>query len=173
MDESFRNHGDLLMINQQYQVSFKSGPVVSGDLNVSCHKSHGAACVFEGTVRDINMGRKVIKLCYDINQKLAQKIILDICHEASERYNCPQAVVSVIHSWGELKVGDTSVLVRVGTPHRREAFNIARYVIDELKHRSPIWKKEFYSDGDSGWLKGHTLCQLAHGDSGEESRPPV
>jgi molybdopterin synthase catalytic subunit len=55
-------------------------------------------------------------------------------------------------------VGEVSVLIVAHTPHRAEAFQVCRYVIEELKKRAPIWKKEFYQDGETEWLKGHALC---------------
>lgn len=166
------NRREASMENQQFYVSFKSGPLGPEDLKTSPLKSHGAVCVFEGRVRDQNMGRTVTMLSYDINQQLAKKIILEICYEAVERFNCPKAHITVSHSWGDLKVGDISVIIRVGTAHRREAFDIAQYTIDELKHRSPIWKKEYYTDGDSGWLEGHALCKLSHSAPHSDSSVP-
>ena len=121
-------------------------------------EEHGGECSFVGRVRAHNVGRQVKGIAYDVHEVLAVKSIERIVQEARERWEL-DAHVRVVHRQGHLHVGESSVVVAVTTRHRDEAFRICRYVIDELKHRTPIWKKEYYSDGESQWVQGHALCQ--------------
>ena len=119
---------------------------------------HGGECSFVGRVRSHNLGREVKGMAYDIHEVLARKSLLIIAEEARERWE-KDAHVLVVHRHGYLKLGEPSVLIAASCRHRDEAFRICRHVIDELKHRTPIWKKEYYRDGESQWVQGHALCQ--------------
>ena len=141
---SFKHH---VQVNQN-QIGFKG---------VNLPSDHGAHSQFMGVVRDHNHGKKVLKVEYDAFIPLAEKELKDICHEAEKKWG--PLNVYVHHRLGELFVGDASVIISVSSPHRNEAFEASRYVIEELKKRVPIWKKETYEDGESEWLKGHALCQ--------------
>jgi molybdopterin synthase catalytic subunit len=121
---------------------------------------HGAQLLFHGVVRNSNHGRTVRAVSYDAFIPLAERCFHEICQEATERWGETLQVV-LIHRVGRLEVGDTSVSIAIGLPHRDEAYQASRYVIEELKKRAPIWKKEHYIDGESEWLQGHALC--AHG----------
>ncbi|BDG05554.1 molybdenum cofactor biosynthesis protein MoaE [Anaeromyxobacter oryzae] len=118
--------------------------------------AHGAELVFWGVVRDANEGRRVRAVSYDAHVPLAERTLHDIAEEAVARSRAALRVV-VIHRTGRLEVGEASVVVAVASPHRDEAYEASRYVIEQLKVRSPIWKQEHYADGDSEWLRGHTL----------------
>ncbi|NRA45780.1 MAG: molybdenum cofactor biosynthesis protein MoaE [Oligoflexales bacterium] len=142
------------------QIDFKEGPLNIDDLGTASEDTHGAEAWFMGKVRNLNHGRTVKSLSYDIHSQLAHKVLKEICQEAQSRWE-ESAKAWVMHSYGNLKVGDISVMIKVTCPHRDESFHICRYIIEELKKRAPIWKKEFYSDGESEWLKGHALCQHA------------
>jgi len=109
----------------------------------------GAFIAFEGWVRDHNDGQQVLRLEYEAYSALAEKEGLAIIREAVDRFPVRQA--SCVHRIGELGLGDLAVWVGVSAPHRDEAFLACRYIIDEVKHRVPIWKKEYYLNGDSGW----------------------
>jgi molybdopterin synthase catalytic subunit len=99
---------------------------------------------------------------------LARKVLREISISALQR-NGGKGSVLVWHRIGTLRVGEVSVLIAAHTPHRAEAFAICREVIEELKLRAPIWKKETYADGETGWLRGHSLC--SHGpEKRDESR---
>ena len=110
----------------------------------------GAAVTFEGTVRDHNEGRAVLKLAYQAYDALAVSEGAAIVAEAKARFAIEHAIC--VHRVGELAIGDVAVWVGVSAAHRGAAFDAARYVIDETKKRVPIWKKEFYADGESDWL---------------------
>ncbi len=110
----------------------------------------GGVCVFEGWVRNENEGRTVGRLEYEVYEPLAiiegEKVIA----EAMQQF--PFLEASCVHRAGLLEIGDCAVWVGVSAPHRDEAFKACRFIIDEIKKRLPIWKKEHYVDGDSGWV---------------------
>ena len=110
----------------------------------------GAFVVFEGWVRDHNQGRNVQRLEYEVHEPLAVSEGRKVLLEAIEKFGVNNA--DGVHRQGALEVGDCAVWVAVSSAHREEAFNACRYIIDEIKHRLPIWKKEYYSNGDSGWV---------------------
>ena len=123
----------------------------------------GAEILFLGHVRDINHGRTVVGVSYDAFVPHAEKTLRQICLEASTRWGSELGMV-VHHRLGRLQVGEASVAIAVRSRHRDAAYEVSRYIIEELKERAAIWKKEHYIDGDSEWLKGHALC--SHGRSG-------
>jgi molybdopterin synthase catalytic subunit len=110
----------------------------------------GGYVSFEGWVRDHNEGRAVRRLEYEAFADLAVKEGDLIVSEALERFPIQHALC--VHRTGELAIGELAVWVGVSSAHRGEAFAACRYIIDEVKHRVPIWKKEHYRDGDSGWV---------------------
>ena len=110
----------------------------------------GGYASFEGWVRDHNDGRRVRRLEYEAFEALAIKEGERIVAEAIERYGVRRA--ACVHRVGDLGLGELAVWVGVSAAHRDEAFAACRYIIDEVKHRLPIWKKEHYEDGDSGWV---------------------
>jgi len=110
----------------------------------------GGYASFEGWVRDHNEGRAVKGLEYEAYAELAIKEGDLIVAEALQRFPIKHALC--IHRTGELAIGELAVWVGVSSAHRGEAFDACRYIIDELKHRVPIWKKEHYRNGDSGWV---------------------
>jgi molybdopterin synthase catalytic subunit len=115
----------------------------------------GAVVVFGGTVRDHNAGREVARLSYSVYRPLAERALAEIEEEAVGRFKV--ASCRILHRVGELAIGDLSVVVVVRAPHRAEAFEAARYAIDTVKHRVPIWKREEYSDGTHAYVKGCAL----------------
>lgn len=110
----------------------------------------GGYAAFEGWVRDTNEGRRVSRLEYEAFEPLALREGERILAEASERFGITR--LACVHRLGALGIGELAVWVGASAPHRDEAFRACRYVIDEVKHRLPIWKKEHYTDGDSGWV---------------------
>ena len=110
----------------------------------------GGYVSFEGWVRDQNEGQEVTRLEYEAFQELAVKEGDRIVAEALRRFPVKHALC--IHRVGSLDLGDMAVWVGVSSAHRGEAFDACRYIIDEVKHRLPIWKKEHYRSGNSGWV---------------------
>ena len=117
-------------------------------------ESCGALVVFQGRVRNHNEGRRVLRLEYEAYEALAQKEGGRILDEAMARFAIVHA--GCVHRLGLLSLGDAAVWAGVSAHHRGDAFAACRYIIDEVKARVPIWKKEFYADGESGWVN----CQL-------------
>ena len=107
--------------------------------------SNGGICTFLGVVRDNAEGRPVVKLGYEAYASMALSQMRAIVQEAVERWRLDAVALS--HRTGELQIGEVSVAIAVGAPHRAEAFEACRYIIDTLKTRVPIWKKEFFQDG--------------------------
>lgn len=114
------------------------------------HPAAGAYASFEGWVRNHNEGQSVTRLEYEAYMPVATKEGETICDEARRKF----AIVDVmcIHRVGKLEIGDVAVWVGVTAAHRGAAFDACRYIIDEVKARVPIWKKEHYTSGDSGWI---------------------
>jgi molybdopterin synthase catalytic subunit len=110
----------------------------------------GGYVSFEGWVRDQNEGQEVTRLEYEAFQELAVKEGDRIVVEALRRFPVKHALC--VHRVGSLNLGDMAVWVGVSSAHRGEAFDACRYIIDEVKHRLPIWKKEHYRSGNSGWV---------------------
>ncbi len=101
-------------------------------------------------MRNHNQGRAVERLEYEVYSPLAVKEGNAIIEEARDKFGIEQALC--VHRSGDLALGDIAVVVGVASAHRDEAFRAARYIIDEVKQRLPIWKKEHYTDGDAHWV---------------------
>jgi molybdopterin synthase catalytic subunit len=112
---------------------------------------NGAIVVMSGTVRNQTGGKPVIYLEYQAYKPMALTIFRQIAHNIREKWSNTNRVI-IHHRLGKLVIGDISVLVAVGCPHRGEAFEACRYAIDTLKHNAPIWKKEHFKDGSSNWV---------------------
>ena len=116
---------------------------------VAQHRN-GASILFVGSVRDANDGSPVTALDYSAYTDMAESELASIVLEASERWSTPDIVVE--HRIGSLSLGDASVAIAVGHPHRAEAYEASRYIIEELKRRLPVWKREHYVDGRAEWV---------------------
>lgn len=128
----------------------------------------GALVVFEGWIRDHNEGQDVERLEYEVYRPVAEKEGARIIDEAIERFGVSN--VLCIHREGLLELGDIAVIVCVSSPHRGEAFDACRYIIDQTKSRLPIWKKEHYVSGVSEWVNCEHCAAAghAHGDQGHD-----
>lgn len=120
----------------------------------------GAFCGFEGWVRNRNEGQDVLRLEYEVYEPLAITEGEKILAEAGQRH--PHLHARCVHRSGVLEIGDCAVWVGVVSPHRDEAFLACRYIIDAVKIRLPIWKKEHYAGGDSGWVNCERCAAHAH-----------
>lgn len=136
-----------------------SDEVISGDrvLAQVAASGLGAQILFLGAVRDVNEGKPVVAVSYDAFVPMAETVLREICEEARARFG-HDLRIAVQHRTGKLGVGDVSVAIAVGSVHRDEGYQASRYVIEELKKRVPIWKKEHYENGETEWLRGHALC---------------
>lgn len=115
-------------------------------------RSHqaGAVILFLGTVREMTKDRQTVALDYDAYPEMAQAKMQEIVDEAREKW--PIEGVAVVHRLGHLELGDISIAIAVACPHRHQAFDAGRFLIDELKLRVPVWKKENWSDGTTEWV---------------------
>jgi MoaE-MoaD fusion protein len=109
----------------------------------------GAIATFQGTVRAQSRGREVIALEYEAYSGMAEKVMAEIADEVRERYEL--CSVAVTHRVGRVEIGETSVAIAVSAPHRQDALAACRDVIDALKERVPLWKKELYEGGEE-WI---------------------
>ncbi len=117
----------------------------------------GASIVFTGTVRELNENKKVTGITYDSHDTMVIKSFEEIYNELDQKLKIKDKTVFIEHVKGYVELGEISIIIAVATPHRAEAYIVSRYVIEEIKKRSPIWKKEHYKNEDSKWLKGNPI----------------
>lgn len=122
---------------------------------------HGAGNLFIGFVRDVNLGKKVVAVEYDCFISLAEKVFAQIADEARAKWG-DDTTVLIVHRHGRLVIGEPSIAIYVTTMHRDESYLASRYILEEIKTRAPIWKKEFYVNGETEWVRGHALCGHAN-----------
>ena len=119
--------------------------------------SYGASIIFNGTVRNINENKEVIGITYDSHDELVLKSFEEIYKETAVKLKIIDKAVFIEHIKGYVGLGETSIIIAVACKHRDEAYVLSRYIIEEIKKRSPIWKKEHYKDEQSKWLKGNPI----------------
>ncbi len=112
--------------------------------------ANGAISLFLGTVRDVNDGRTVTGMEYSAYEAMAAHELASIANEAAEKFGGVTLVAE--HRTGSLALGDISVAIAAAHPHRRQALDATRFVIEEIKRRLPIWKREHYADGSLEWV---------------------
>jgi len=114
------------------------------------HNNAGAVCVFLGTVREMTGDRRTTALDYEAYPEMALKKMAELEAEARERWQIIEAVI--VHRVGRLDLGEISVVVVVSCPHRKEAFEACRWLMDTFKEVVPIWKRENWADGGEEWV---------------------
>jgi molybdopterin synthase catalytic subunit len=117
----------------------------------------GASIFFTGTVRNINENKKVLGMTYDSHDELVIKSFEEIYSEADKKLKIDDKAVFIEHVKGYVDLGEISIIIAVACKHRDQAYILSRYIIEEIKKRSPIWKKEHYEGNDSEWLKGNPI----------------
>ena len=118
---------------------------------------YGASIFFTGTVRNQNENKSVIGITYDSHDALVISSFQEIYNEADQKLNIKDKSVYIEHAKGYLNLGEISIIIAVACKHRDQAYVLSRYIIEEIKKRSPIWKKEHYQNNDSAWLKGNPI----------------
>ena len=118
---------------------------------------YGASIFFTGTVRNQNNDKNVIGITYDSHDTLVLKSFNEIYNETDKKLNIKNKAVFIEHAKGFLNLKEISIIIAVACKHRDEAYILSRYIIEEIKKRSPIWKKEHYTNNQSNWLKGNPL----------------
>ena len=119
----------------------------------------GAINLFFGVVRDNNLGRDVQYLEYDAYPGMAEKVMRQLGEQAIERFGLED--VAIFHRTGRLEIGETSLLVAVSCGHRAASFEAGHWLVDEIKKRVPVWKKEVWADGES-WIEGPESLGMQH-----------
>ena len=117
----------------------------------------GASLIFKGTVRETNENKKVTGITYDSHDALVIKSFEEIYKEAEFKLKIQNKAIFIEHAKGYLNLGEISIIIAVACKHRDEAYVLSRYIIEEIKKRSPIWKKEHYLNNESNWLKGNPI----------------
>ena len=118
---------------------------------------YGASIYFTGTVRNQNNNKSVIGITYDSHDALVLKSFKEIYEETNKKLNIQKKAIFIEHAKGYLNLGEISIIIAIACKHRDQAYILSRYVIEEIKKRSPIWKKEHYTDNQSDWLKGNPI----------------
>ena len=119
--------------------------------------SYGASIIFTGTVRNLNENKEVTGMTYDSHDNLVLKSFEEIYNEINDKLKIKDKAVFIEHIKGYVGIGETSIIIAVACKHRDQAYILSRYIIEEIKKRSPIWKKEHYKNEESEWLKGNTI----------------
>jgi len=119
--------------------------------------SFGASIIFNGSVRNFNEDKEVVGMTYDTHDGLVIKSFEEIYNEATEKLKITSKAVFIEHIKGYVGLGETSIIIAVACKHRDQAYVLSRYIIEEIKKRSPIWKKEHYKNEQSEWLKGNPI----------------
>lgn len=117
----------------------------------------GAQVVFLGVVRNHHQGRAVLRIDYEAYEPMAQKELGRITAEVAAKYGLERVIV--VHRFGRHEIGDASIAVVIGSPHRGPAFEAAREIMDRVKADVPIWKKEHFSDGTVEWVLADKLVR--------------
>ena len=117
----------------------------------------GASIVFYGTVRENNENKKVTGITYDVHDSMVVKSFKEIYNEVEEKLKIKNKAVFIEHVKGYVGLKEKSIIIGVGCKHRDQAYALSRYIIEEIKIRSPIWKKEHYENDESEWLKGSPI----------------
>ena len=130
--------------------------IIEAENFISSH-NYGASIFFTGTVRNQNDNKSVIGITYDSHDVLVTNSFQEIYNEADQKLNIKDKSVYIEHAKGYLNLGEISIIIAVACKHRDQAYVLSRYIIEEIKKRSPIWKKEHYQNNDSAWLKGNPI----------------
>ena len=138
------------------QTKEKKLSIIEAENFISSH-DYGASIYFTGTVRNQNDDKSVIGITYDSHDALVINSFQEIYNEADQKLNVKDKSVYIEHAKGYLNLGEVSIIIAVACKHRDQAYVLSRYIIEEIKKRSPIWKKEHYQNNDSAWLKGNPI----------------
>ncbi len=147
-----------------------TGPIDPAELLAQAgDPADGATVLFLGHVRESNEGRSVTGMRYDAYVEMAERVLAEIAAEAAARLGTDR--LAVVHRVGELAVGEVSVAIVASSPHRVQAFDAARAVIETIKQRLPVWKQERYADSAPRWLPGRTGADGAGAADGDVASP--
>ena len=128
--------------------------LISNAENFISSSKFGASIYFIGTVRDINNDKIVKGITYDAHDEMVIKSFENIYKDADDKLKIKDRAVFIEHVKGYVNLGEISIIIAVACKHRDQAYLLSRYIIEEIKKKSPIWKKEHYKKDESAWLKG-------------------
>ena len=117
----------------------------------------GASIYFLGTVRNQNENKSVSGITYDVHDEMVLKNFEEIYDEVDQKLNIADKAVFIEHIKGYVSLGETSIIIAVACKHRDQVYALSRFIIEEIKKRSPIWKKEHYQNNEADWLKGNPI----------------
>jgi len=117
----------------------------------------GASIYFVGTVRDLNNNKKVVGMTYDSHDAMVVKSFKEIYQNSITKFKFDNQDVFIEHVKGHILLGEISILIAVACKHRDQAYELSRFFIEEIKKKTPIWKKEHYENEDSVWLEGNPI----------------
>ena len=143
-------HAEVVNIREKKLTLSKAEKFVSSS-------DFGASIYFTGTVRNQNNNKNVIGITYDSHDELVLKSFREIYDEADKILKIKDKSVFIEHAKGYLNLEEISIIIAVACKHRDQAYVLSRYIIEEIKKKTPIWKKEHYADNQSEWLKGNPL----------------
>ena len=139
-------------------IDIKKGKIITSKAEEFIKSStYGASIIFTGSVRDNNKNKKVTGMTYDSHDEIVLKSFEEIYKEAGDKLKIINKAVFIEHIKGYVELGETSIIIAVACKHRDQAYVLSRYIIEEIKKRSPIWKKEHYKNDESEWLKGNPI----------------
>ena len=130
---------------------------ISDAENFIASSKFGANIYFTGTVRNLNDNKEVTGITYDSHDEMVIKSFEEIYNETEQKLNIQDKAVFIEHVKGYVELGEMSIIIAVACKHRDQAYVLSRYIIEEIKKRTPIWKKEHYINEDSQWLKGNPI----------------
>lgn len=116
------------------------------------HESAGAVVMFSGETRNHNKNKKVLYLEYEAHEDGAEKMIGDILEDSKNKW--PLHYAFCVHRIGRVEISESSILVVTSSSHRKDAYEANRYILDRVKKEAPVWKKEFFADGEVQWSEG-------------------
>jgi molybdopterin synthase catalytic subunit len=141
----------LCCVDECLMISLTREPIDATELTERVRSDQaGAVVLFLGTVREMTQGRQTVALDYDAHEEMALTQMEQLLDETCQRW--PVIKAGMIHRLGHLELGDVSVAVAVSCPHRHQAFEAGRHLIDRLKEVVPIWKQENWADGSTEWV---------------------
>ena len=117
----------------------------------------GASIYFVGKVRNLNNNKKVTGMTYDTHDTMVVKSFEEIYQNSITKFKFDNQDVFIEHVKGHILLGEISILIAVACKHRDQAYELSRFFIEEIKKKTPIWKKEHYEDNDSEWLEGNPI----------------
>ena len=132
------------------KILFQEEPINTNEIiNETGTEADGSVITFIGMARNFSRGKEVTHLEYEIYENMAEKEMEKIIDESIKRWKLSSCIV--VHRYGRVNMKEASILISLSSPHRKESFQASQYIIDTIKERVPIWKKEFYIDG-SQWI---------------------